>query len=115
MLGRRVVMLHMVKTVHTIAWAFFASCIIALPFAAWQGLFDVVGLLLICVLFEIAVLISSGWRCPLTLVAARYTADREANFDIYLPRWLARHNKTIFGWLFIAGLLFSFARWQHWL
>ena len=29
--------------------------------------------------------------------------DRSANFDIYLPLWLARHNKTIFGSVFAAA------------
>jgi hypothetical protein len=54
-------------------------------------------------------------RCPLTDVAARYTDERADNFDIYLPLWLARYNKQIFGPLFAAGLLFTLARWQGWL
>lgn len=28
--------------------------------------------------------------------AARHTSRREENFDIYLPLWLARLNKSIF-------------------
>jgi hypothetical protein len=47
----------------------------------------------------------------LTGVAARYTDERTANFDIYLPLWLARYNKTIFGALFVGGGLFVLARW----
>jgi hypothetical protein len=47
----------------------------------------------------------------LTDIATRYTADRSDNFDIYLPLWLAKHNKTIFGSLFVAGLIFTFLRW----
>jgi hypothetical protein len=31
------------------------------------------------------------------------TENRTDNFDLYLPIWLARHNKTIFGSLFLAG------------
>jgi hypothetical protein len=50
-------------------------------------------------------------RCPLTDLAARYTDDRRDNFDIYLPEWLARHNKRIFGWLFVGGLVFTAVRW----
>ena len=41
-------------------------------------------------------------RCPLTDLAARYTDDRRANFDIYLPLWLAANNKRIFGSVFVA-------------
>jgi hypothetical protein len=48
---------------------------------------------------------------PLTSVAAHYTEDRADNFDIYLPLWLARYNKTIFGTLFVCGCAFAFARW----
>ena len=52
-------------------------------------------------------------RCPLTSLAARYTADRRDNFDIYLPQWLARYNKLIFGTLYVAGVAFALARWAH--
>ena len=65
--------------------------------------------------FEVFILAVNRWRCPLTAVAARYTADRRPNFDIYLPEWLARHNKGIFGTLFVLGLLFTLARWNGWL
>jgi hypothetical protein len=51
----------------------------------------------------------------LTGIAARYTPDRRPNFDIYLPEWLALHNKQIFGALYVFGLVFAFARWRGWL
>jgi hypothetical protein len=63
------------------------------------------------VLVECAVLAANGGRCPLTDVAARYTSDRTDNFDIYLPRWVARHNKAIFGTLFVAGEAVVLWRW----
>ena len=50
-------------------------------------------------------------RCPLTDVAGRYTEERADNFDIYLPRWLARYNKLIFGTLFVIGELFLLRQW----
>lgn len=56
-----------------------------------------------------------GVRCPLTDVAARYTEDRRDNFDIYLPEFLARHNKLIFGVLYVAGLFVLLVRWTGWL
>jgi hypothetical protein len=37
-------------------------------------------------------------------VAARFTDQRAANFDIYLPEWLARNNQRLFGALFVLGL-----------
>lgn len=81
------------------------------PVAAWQGRFTLALVLIGAVLVEVLVLLINGWRCPLTGVAARYTDDRRDNFDIYLPLWLARYNKEIFGALFIAGLLFTWALW----
>ena len=107
--------LRVVKAVHTAAWAFFVGCILAIPVAAWLGNFNHVLILTTLVFFEIGVLVFNGWACPLTRVAARYTEDRRDNFDIYLPLWLARHNKTIFGWIFAAGLLFALACWQRWI
>src|SRR5687767_7925975 len=37
--------------------------------------------------------------------------ERQPNFDIYLPVWLARWNKTIFGAILIGGLLLTLALW----
>ena len=104
-----------VKLVHTIVWAFFAFCILAIPFFAWTRRFETAALLIGAVLVEVAALVFNGWRCPLTAVASRYTPDRQDNFDIYLPVWIARHNKAIFGGLFVAGLLLTLARWSRWL
>ncbi len=47
----------------------------------------------------------------LIAVAARYTVDLRDNFDIYLPEWLARHNKLIFGSIHLGGIAVTFARW----
>jgi hypothetical protein len=101
--------LRAVKVIHTLVWAFFASCILAIPIFAWRGRFGSAAVLAIFVFAEISVLITNGWRCPLTNVAARYTDDRSDNFDIYLPLWLARNNKVIFG--FTVVLVFAFALW----
>ena len=61
------------------------------------------------VLLEGIILVFNGWKCPLTNVAERYTDERHDNFDIYLPLWLAKHNKaiytTIFAMAFIGILL----------
>lgn len=60
---------------------------------------------------EVVVLALNEWRCPLTPIAARYTDDRAHNFDIFLPEWLARYNKEIFGTLYVGGLLLVLFRW----
>jgi hypothetical protein len=103
--------LHVVKVIHTLAWAFFVSCILAIPILAWRGRFGRVIVLAILVFIEIVVLITNEWRCPLTNVAAHYTDDRSDKFDIFLPLWLASRNKLIFGWLFAVVLVFALTLW----
>lgn len=107
--------LRVVKVVHTIVWAFFAGCILAIPVYAVRGMYSTAFVLIGIVSIEVFVILANRWRCPLTDVAARYTNDREDNFDIYLPLWLARYNKRIFGSIFFIGLLYTLGRWQGWL
>ncbi len=107
--------LRVVKLVHTVVWAFFAGCIVAFPIFAAVGAFRKAGVLIAIVCVEVVIILFNRWRCPLTDVAARYTDDRSDNFDIYLPLWLARYNKQIFGSLFAAGLLYTLTRWQGWI
>jgi len=100
-----------IKTLHTVVWAFFVGSIVAVPVSAWNGRFALALGFAAIVGGEVLVLLFNRWSCPLTAIAARHTDDRRANFDIYLPEWLARHNKGIFGTLFLLGLLFTWARW----
>ena len=100
-----------VKLVHTFVWAVFAGCIVAIPLASWFDAHRAALWLVAIVAVEVVVLALNRWSCPLTAVAARYTDDRRANFDIYLPRWLARHNKTVFGGLYLGGVAFAVVRW----
>ena len=107
--------LRAIKMGHTIAWALFAGCILTIPVYAWHGDFGTTVVLIAIVFIEVLIIVANHWRCPLTGVAARYTDERQDNFDIYLPLWLARYNKQIFGSIYIAGLLYTLARWQGWL
>lgn len=83
----------------------------AIPFVGALGQFRWAAVLSGLVFIECAVLAVNRGRCPLTDLAGRYTEERPDNFDIYLPLWLARHNKTIFGTLFILGELFVLGLW----
>jgi len=100
-----------IKAVHTLVWALFAACIFAIPVFSWRGAHAAAAWLSAIVFVEVCVLALNAWSCPLTAIAARYTQDRRPNFDIYLPQWLARYNKHIFGPLYVAGVLFALARW----
>ena len=100
-----------VKIVHTVVWVFFVSCILAVPVTAglhqfrWSAVFA--GL----VLLECLVLAVNRCRCPLTDLAVRYAPQDSPNFDIYLPRIVAKYNKQIFGTLFVLGGLFALVEW----
>ena len=103
--------LRSVKVVHTAAWAFFASCVVGVPLAVWHDRLGSAAVLIALVAVECLILAFNAWRCPLTGVAARYTDDRRSNFDIYLPEWLARYNKEIFGTLYVVGIAWTLIAW----
>jgi hypothetical protein len=97
--------LKLVKLGHTAIWAVMATAIMAVPVAAMLGRFRLAGWLTALIVAECMVLLLNRGRCPVTDLAARFTPDRNANFDIFLPHWLAQNNKAIFGSLFVAGEL----------
>lgn len=100
-----------IKLAHTVVWAALAGCIVVLPIMGLANRLDWAATLSVIVLVECSVIALNKGRCPLTNVAARYTEDRADNFDIYLPLWLARHNKAIFGALFLGGEIVVLWRW----
>ena len=109
--SRQTPVLLWIKLLHTTIWLFFAGCIVAIPFAgAWRQ-FLWAAVLSGVVLFECLILAINRGRCPLTDLASRYTEERRDNFDIYLPLWLARRNKAIFGTLFVVSEVFVLGRW----
>lgn len=100
-----------IKVFHSAVWVVFASAVLAIAPLAFLGQLAAGAWLSLLVWIEVAVLVANRWRCPLTGVAARYTDDRADNFDIFLPAWLARHNKLVFGILFALGELLLLWRW----
>jgi hypothetical protein len=104
-------LLAAIKLLHTVVWAVMAGSILALPVAAFTRHFRWAFILTALIVCECGVLAANRGRCPLTDWAARFTEDRAANFDIYLPNWLARNNKVIFGTLFAMNELIVLWRW----
>jgi hypothetical protein len=103
--------LRTVKVLHTGIWVFFVVCILAIPLFTILSRFGLAALFVAIVGVEVIVLLVNGMTCPLTNVAAQYTSDRSPNFDIYLPQWLARNNKLIFGTLYIVVSLLLLVCW----
>jgi hypothetical protein len=98
--------LVLIKSIHTLIWIFFVTVIF---YVVYSGFFNEINLLtwiaIISVFLEALVLLIFKMSCPLTVVARKYSDSPKANFDIYLPNWLARYNKEIFTTIFMIGLL----------
>src|SRR5688500_18990479 len=107
--------LSLIRLLHTLVWVFFAGCILAMLCFAVAADYRTAFVLAAVVSIEVLILLLNGMRCPLTGWAANYTTDRHSNFDIYLPNWLARYNKLIFGTLYFAGIVIALAGWLGWL
>ncbi len=99
------------KLVHTVIWAFFVLAIAAIWGFAAAGNLKGAGWAIGVVMVEVAAIGFNRGRCPLSRIAARLTTDRAANYDIFLPAWLAGRTKAIFGPLFFGGVLFTALRW----
>src|SRR5688572_1097207 len=97
--------LILVKSIHTLIWIIF---VIIIAFVLWSGISANISeyswLGVGAVLIEVLVLTMFGGSCPLTNIASRYSNSISDNFYIYLPTWLAKYNKLIFGALFLIGL-----------
>lgn len=103
--------LGVLKFVHTAIWVFFVLAIAAIWFFAAAANPAGAGWAIAVVMVEVAALGLNKGRCPLGGIAAQLTADRTANYDIFLPAWLAGRTKPIFAPLFAGGVVFTALRW----
>jgi len=98
--------LFLIKIVHTLIWGFF---VLVIGYILYSGFFDEVSVLVWIaiglIILEGVILMLNNGSCPLTPIAARYTSQRDASFDIFLPNWLARNNKIIFGSIGLLGVV----------
>lgn len=100
-----------IKLLHTLVWLFFVIIIFyivysgltdQITFFTWIAIGLVVGEGLVLFIFKMF--------CPLTLIARKYSNSKKENFDIFLPNWLAKHNKLIFTSIFIFGVFLVIIR-----
>ncbi len=95
-----------IKIAHTIIWILYVLIISYILYAGIYNKIDVYTWLAIgSVVFEGIVLIIFKGKCPFTILGYKYTDNFEIGFDIFLPRWLAKYNKAIFGSIFIIGVI----------
>ncbi|HAC23973.1 MAG TPA: hypothetical protein DCE81_03560 [Cytophagales bacterium] len=103
--------LQVIKIIHTLIWAFFNLVIFYMLYAVLTNQLDIwlwVGYGLIAL--ESLTLLAFRFYCPLTVLARKYSDSTRANFDIYLPHWLALHNKTIYSALMAVIILLTIWR-----
>ncbi len=89
--------LVLIKIIHTVVWLFFNAVIFYMLYAVLVNKIDTwlwigYGLFVL----EGITLLAFKFFCPLTILARKYSDSTKDNFDIYLPNWLAKHNKLIY-------------------
>ncbi len=101
-----------IKLLHTVVWLFFVSLIFYILYSAitdrittftWISIILIIGEGLVLLIFKMF--------CPLTVIARRYSDSERANFDIFLPEWLAKYNKEIFTTIYILGVVLVLLRY----
>ncbi len=103
--------LFRIKLIHTAIWLVLAPVVL---YVLWSGITGNVTiyswLAVAAIIIEGGVLLLFKGSCPLTVMARRYSDSTKDNFDIFLPNWLAKYNKTIFTSLFAIGLILMLYR-----
>lgn len=102
--------LWFIKMLHTVIWCGYMAVLFYLLYAVIFGRIDKwVWICIGLVLLEVLILLIFKLVCPLTLIARRYSDSKKSNFDIFLPNWLAKYNKLIYGCIFgIAVVILVF-------
>lgn len=100
-----------IKIIHTMIWLFFNVVIFYVLYAVITNKIDLwVWICVGLVLVEGLVLLAFKMFCPLTVLARKYSNSTKANFDIFLPNWLAKHNKLIYTSIFGVSLVILIIR-----
>lgn len=100
-----------VKILHTMIWLFFVAAIFYILYSGISNQITIITWIAIgLIVGEGVVLVLFKMFCPLTLIARKYSDSEKDNFDIYLPNWLARHNKIIFTTIYLVGVIIVLLR-----
>lgn len=103
--------LTLLKILHTVIWAFFYIVLFYLLYAVSVNKIDKwIWICLGLITAEGIVLLIFKGVCPVTLIARKYSDSPKDNFDIYLPKWLAKYNKKIYSVAVFIALMILFYR-----
>jgi hypothetical protein len=104
--------LFQIKFLHTLVWVFFVAIILYVVYSGITGrITSFTWVSIGLVLVEGLVLLIFKMFCPLTVIARRYSDSKKANFDIFLPEWLAKYNKEIFTSIYVIGVVLVLLRY----
>jgi hypothetical protein len=100
------VTIFQIKAVHTAIFFVLSACVLFVLYSSLSGritgwTWTAVALVAV----ESIVLVSCGWKCPLTILAERLGAKRGAVTDIFLPKWFADRIFPICGTTFLIATL----------
>jgi hypothetical protein len=100
--------LRLIKIIHTVIWIFFNFVIFYMLYAAIANKLDLwLWMGYGFVYLEGLTLLVFKNHCPLNLLARKYTNSTKANFDIYLPSWLAKYTKLIYTTIFAIACVIT--------
>ncbi|GGD90423.1 hypothetical protein [Planktosalinus lacus] len=103
--------LKLIKIIHTAIWLFFNVVIFYMLYTVIVNKIDFwLWIAFGIILLEGLALLAFKMYCPLTVWARKYSNSTKDNFDIYLPNWLARHNKLIYTLIMVVILIFTVFR-----
>ena len=103
--------LFVIKLLHSIIWIFFVTVIFYIVYSGIANEISTLTWIAIgLVIGEGIVLLIFKMFCPLTIIARKYSDSDRANFDIFLPHWLAKYNKIIFTTIYLAGVIIVLLR-----
>ena len=95
-----------IKSVHTAIFLFMSG---ALAVLFYEVIVDKITLLtwiaVALFLVEGVVLLTNGWKCPLTKYAESLGSTHGQVTDIFLPKWFANHVFQIYGGLLAMAFL----------
>ena len=100
--------LTLIKTIHTLIWLFFNFVIFYMLYAAVINKLDLWLWIGYGIIFTegITLLIFNSF-CPVTVLARKYSNSTKDNFGIYLPNWLAKHNKLVYTLILVIVIIIT--------
>lgn len=108
-------MLTLIKTIHSLIWFVMVSAIFYILYAGIVNRFDIYFYIsIVLMIIEGIVLIIYKGACPLTVMSKKLKSDYQEGDDIYLPRWLAVHNRLVFTSILVVGLVIVGFRFLGW-